>query len=153
MPTAVAPSLTHSVTLTRSRCPSGTRTRAPRAAGRAARAGGGSCSPGDARPLPGGNFGARSCGPAIAGGPAAPWPSASCRWRPRRAPSGCRRPCRAWRRARCARAGPGCAAGAAPRAGGASRRPLLLQLGDMVTKQALKGRETAALLRGIFKGG
>ncbi|XP_062357069.1 Fanconi anemia group I protein isoform X4 [Cinclus cinclus] len=33
-----------------------------------------------------------------------------------------------------------------------SQRPLLLQLGDMVTRQALKGRETAALLRGIFKG-
>lgn len=28
-----------------------------------------------------------------------------------------------------------------------------LQLGDMVTRQALKGSETAALLRGIFKGG
>lgn len=28
-----------------------------------------------------------------------------------------------------------------------------MQLGEMVTKQALRGRETAALLRGIFRGG
>lgn len=47
-------------------CPGGTRTRGP-AGGKRAR--GGSRSPGDARALPGGNFGGRSRGPALPGGP------------------------------------------------------------------------------------
>lgn len=37
--------------------------------------------------------------------------------------------------------------------GAAGSMAFSLQLGDMVTKQALRGRETAALLRGIFRGG
>lgn len=42
---------------------------------------------------------------------------------------------------------------ASPALKSGSRRGLLFQLGDMVTRQALRGRETAALLRGIFRGG
>uniref|UniRef100_A0A674HQ85 FA complementation group I n=1 Tax=Taeniopygia guttata TaxID=59729 RepID=A0A674HQ85_TAEGU len=114
----------------------------------AARREGGSCSAGDARALPGGNFGGRSGG---RGRLPAPWRSASSRWRPRTAPSGCRRPCRAWRRARCALPAGRAGSGAAPQRR-LTASPCLLQLGDMVTRQALKGRETAALLRGIFKG-
>lgn len=43
--------------------------------------------------------------------------------------------------------------GAASALKSGSQRGLLFQLGDMVTRQALRGRETAALLRGIFRGG